>query len=286
VNRADVSRRPPRAAPRPSRYIRGVLRIGTHPEPAFVPGSAPPPRGWRSLRTVRATLGAFFGDLRALPPIARRRWIATAAAGFCASVLVVLALTRWAEPRLSAGAPLAERDALLLRWMADHGPISFSNAILLESFGNLAYLVPVTLLCFAVAARRRRPLLALGFVATYVLQRPIVVLGWAMWDRPRPDLIAAGIAAPGLNSFPSGHAALTFSMYGLLTWLWIRATRSPTERATAAVLFALLIFVVGWSRVVLSSHWPSDILAGWVVGLCWVTTIVVAQRRAENAGGR
>ena len=75
--------------------------------------------------------------------------------GLAASLTVVAGLTKWAKPRLAEGTPLAERDALLLRWMADSGPISFSDAILLESFGNLAYLVPVTLLGFAVAARRR-----------------------------------------------------------------------------------------------------------------------------------
>jgi undecaprenyl-diphosphatase len=107
-----------------------------------------------------------------------------------------------------------------------------------------------------------------------------------MWDRARPDLIAAGIAAPGLHSFPSGHAALTLSTYGLLAWLWARSTRSVAERVLIAVLFLLLVAAVGWSRVVLSTHWPSDILAGWAAGLGWAITVIVAQIRAEHAGGR
>jgi undecaprenyl-diphosphatase len=263
-----------------------MLRIEPNPEPTFVPGSAPAGRGWLSLRAARNVWRAFAGDFAALPTIARRRWLATLVIGFVASATLVAGMTKWGRSHLAEGTPLAERDALLLRWMADHGPISFSNAILLESFGNLAYLVPLTVLCFALAARRRRPLLASAFVVTYVLQRPIVLLGWWMWNRPRPELIAAGIAAPGLHSFPSGHAALTFSAYGLLAWLWMRSTRNGAERAMAVVLFLLLVAVVGWSRVVLSTHWPSDILAGWVAGLAWVLSVIVAQIRAEHAGGR
>lgn len=266
--------------------LRRVLRIEPNPEPAIVPAAPASTRDWLSLRKIRTLWRTFIADFAAVPPIAIRRWLATLAIGFVTSVGIVAGMTMWGKNHLADGMPLAERDALLLRFMADHGPISFSNAILLESFGNLAYLVPVTLACFAVAVRRRRPLLASAFVVTYMLQRPIVLLGWWMWNRPRPDLIAAGIAAPGLHSFPSGHAALTFSAYGLLAWLWTRSTRNIVERTVVGVLFVLLVTVVGWSRVVLSTHWPSDILAGWMAGFAWILSVVIAQVRAEHAGGR
>ena len=253
-------------------------------EPAYIPAARP--RGWVSFRAAGDVFGRFAQEWRGLPPIAWRRWLATLLIGFVASAAVVAGMTRLARPRLGAGTPLAERDALLLRWMADNGPISYSNAILLESFGNLAFMVPLTALSFAVAARRGRPLLALSFVLTYLLQRPLVLLGWQLWDRARPRLVADGIAAPGLHSFPSGHAALTFSVYGLLTWLWVRSSRSWTERVVAVALFLVLVTVVAWSRVVLSTHWPSDILAGWVVALVWLATVITACRRAEAVGGR
>ena len=163
--------------------------------------------------------------------------------------------------------------------------MSFSNAILLESFGNLAYLVPLTLAAMIWAARRGRPLLALSFPVAYLLQRPLVLLGWQLWNRQRPKLIADGIAAPGLHSFPSGHVALMLAVYGLLAYLWFRASRSTIERALIVVLTAALLGVTGWARVRLGAHWPSDILAGYLIGAAWLASVIVALRQAERAGG-
>jgi undecaprenyl-diphosphatase len=171
-------------------------------------------------------------------------------------------------------------------WSAETGPVSFSDAVLLESFGNLAYLVPLTLLCAVLAARASRPLLALTFPAAYVLARPLVLLGWTLWSRPRPKLIAEGVAAPGAHSFPSGHAVLVFTVYGLLAYLWIRSSRSRVERLVVALLLGALLLVVGWARLRLGAHWPSDVIAGYVVGLAWLATVVLALRGAEAAGGR
>jgi undecaprenyl-diphosphatase len=119
-----------------------------------------------------------------------------------------------------------------------------------------------------------------------VLQRPLVLLGWWMWDRQRPKLIAGGIAAPGLHSFPSGHVALMMAVYGLLAFLWCRASRSVVERVLAVVLLAALLLITGTARVRLGSHWPSDVLAGYVIGAAWLATIVTALLRAERIGAR
>ena len=60
----------------------------------------------------------------------------------------------------------------------------------------------------------------------------------------RPDLVAGGIAAPGLHSFPSGHAVLTVAVYGLVAYLWARASCSWLER-----FFAIGICIV-WTALV------------------------------------
>ena len=184
---------------------------------------------------------------------------------------------------------VAQRNAEeLTRWDAgvlrriERGPMSFADAILLESFGNLAYMVPLTLAAAVVAARARRALLALSFPAAYVFQRPLVLLGWWIWNRQRPRLIADGIAAPGLHSFPSGHVALMIAVYGLLAWLWCRASRHVVERLLAVVLLASLLLVTGAARVRLGSHWPSDILAGYAIGIAWLATVITALRCAEK----
>ena len=213
-----------------------------------------------------------------LPNGAGRRWATTLFVGFALCAAFVAAVTLVAKRNADA----------LTRWDADvllrreRGPISFADAILLESFGNLAYLAPVTVAAAVIAARNGRPLLALSFPTGYVLQRPLVLLGWWIWDRQRPRLIAGGIAAPGLHSFPSGHVALMMAVYGLLAWLWLRASRSVVERMLVVVLLAALLLVTGAARVRLGSHWPSDVLAGYAVGAVWLFTVIAALRRAER----
>jgi membrane-associated phospholipid phosphatase len=239
--------------------------------------------GWVLWRFARATWRHFRESWCDVPRVARRRYFLTLAAGFLPCAAFVAAMTLVARARINDG--LQQWDERWLLAVERNRVMSFSDAILVESFGNLAYMVPLTAGAMIVSARAARPLLALSFPLAYVLCRPLVLLGWWIWQRPRPTLIAGGIAAPGLHSFPSGHVALMVSVYGLLTYLWWRATRSSAERAFAVALLVALLGVTGFARVRLGSHWPSDILSGYAVGLAWVAAVILALRRAEKAGG-
>ena len=162
----------------------------------------------------------------------------------------------------------------MLRAIDAQSAMSVQNAILLESFGNLAYLIPLVGACAIVAARKRRPLLSIAFVASYVLARPIVAMGWWLWDRQRPTIILDGRTAPPLHSFPSGHVVLALSVYGILAYLWIRASRSWIEKATAVMLLTLVVCVTGFARVRLGTHWPSDVIAGFIIGIAWLGVVL------------
>ena len=247
--------------------------------PDFTPTSR---SRWALARAASEVWRRFRQQWSVTPPAAWRRWLAALAVGFVLCAALMAAITSVAERRAGRLQPWDEQWLLRI----ERGPMSFSNAILVESFGNLAYMVPLTLACAVVAARAGRPLLALSFPVAYVLQRPLVLLGWQMWNRQRPKLIADGIAAPGLHSFPSGHVALMLAVYGILGWLWFRASRSAAERVVVVLLLAFLLGATGWARLRLGSHWPSDILAGYAIGAAWLTTVIVALRRAEAAGGR
>lgn len=179
---------------------------------------------------------------------------------------------------------LAAWDERTLRWI-ERGPVSFQNAILLESPGNLIYLIPLVSCVAVMAIRARRPVLAVTAMAAYVLARPLVILGWQLWDRPRPRLIAGGVAAPPLHSFPSGHIVLAISVYGLLAYAWFRASRSPVERAAIVALTSAWCLAAGLARVRLGSHWPSDVIGGAAIGAAWLAVIVFAVHRAESRGG-
>ena len=87
--------------------------------------------------------------------------------------------------------------------------------------------------------------------------------------RPRPDLISHGAQVYSL-SFPSAHAMMSAAIYyavGILA----RASVALKRRRINAVLFlGLVIVLIGLSRIYLGVHWPTDVLAGWILGVLWV----------------
>jgi undecaprenyl-diphosphatase len=226
---------------------------------------------WRRTREASA----------ALPAGAWRRWWVTLLVAFV--VLVGLSiLTSMVAQRL-APRGMDEWDARTLRWLEQRGPMSFPDAILIESPGNLAYLIPVTAAVAIIALVKRRAVFAASVVASYVLMRLIVLAGWMTWDRPRPQLILDGAAAPPLHSFPSGHIALALSVYGLLAYLWFERSRSIVERTLIVLLLLLWCGVVGIARVRLGAHWPSDLIGGAILGVLWLLGVILALRRAQLA---
>lgn len=87
----------------------------------------------------------------------------------------------------------------------------------------------------------------------------------AFFGRARPSLWAS-IAPETSFSFPSGHAMGAAALAAALTFLFW-PTRWRWMAMALTVLFAL---GVGWSRMYLGVHYPSDVVAGWVVSVGWV----------------
>lgn len=233
---------------------------------------------------IARTAGHFKSAATRFPHGVWRRWIITLLIGFVPAAGVSMAVTLLAKAYVDRG--LQAWDERGVRWVERHSGITFQNAILLESFGNLAYLIPLTLACFVIATRQGRPIVGLSILVSYWVMRLVVLVGWLLWDRARPTLILGGIAAPPLHSFPSGHVAFALSVYGLLAYLWMQATRSWVERILAAALLLCLLVVVSLARIRLGSHWPSDTIAGGIVGLTWLTVVILSLRRAELASDR
>ncbi|MEE3718993.1 phosphatase PAP2 family protein [Tumidithrix elongata RA019] len=93
-----------------------------------------------------------------------------------------------------------------------------------------------------------------------------------MFARLRPDLYPQLIQENSF-SFPSGHALGTVVLYGAIAYLL--AKHYPHYRIWIYLLAAILVMAVGLSRLYLGVHWPTDVLAGWAIGLLWLITCIV-----------
>lgn len=81
--------------------------------------------------------------------------------------------------------------------------------------------------------------------------------------------------APPTSSFPSGHTAAAFALYGCIAILVLGIYgRRPATRVAAVVLFCLPV-VVGLSRPYRGMHYPSDVLAGALAGGLWLLLLLV-----------
>jgi MFS family permease len=98
-----------------------------------------------------------------------------------------------------------------------------------------------------------------------------------VFQRPRPELWEHGLPATSY-AFPSGHATTSMALAGAVVAL----TWDTRWRPWAIAAGVALIVSVGFSRVYLGVHYPSDIIAGWCTGLAWVGSLVLLRR----AGGR
>lgn len=89
-----------------------------------------------------------------------------------------------------------------------------------------------------------------------------------LFQRPRP-LLPLLNEARGL-SFPSGHAFISFSFFGLLIYIIYEEIKNIWLKWTIIFLISCLILTIGLSRIYLRVHYASDVIAGLCMGFMWI----------------
>ena len=100
--------------------------------------------------------------------------------------------------------------------------------------------------------------------------------------RPRPPLELRRAHASSY-SFPSGHAMTTLATYG--TWAFLISRHAAlTRQPRVGWIWAPVLAgcaLVGWSRIYLEVHYPTDVLGGWAAATIWLTTCGIARSMME-----
>ncbi len=164
------------------------------------------------------------------------------------------------------GDPIVVWDVEFSRWLHEHSSPALVSAFKVVTLaGNAVFLAGVTLAAAAFLYRRSRRFdayLVLGGAIGIEILNALLKL---VFHRPRPELAYVHLDT---YSFPSGHAAGSAAIYGIVFYLLARGCR-PRVAVLSALAYVVLVVTICFSRLYLEVHYLSDVLAGASLGLAW-----------------
>lgn len=163
-----------------------------------------------------------------------------------------------------------EFDRQVLLWINQNSVAFLDGAMpILTNLGGFIGVAAATAVLVGLAVLKRNYRLVLLLVIGVVGAVIVNVVLKLIFARERPDLWAQLVNENGY-SFPSGHAMASAALaFSLLIALW----RHRRYRVSMVILATLYIGFVGFSRMYLGVHYPSDIVAGWLVSGAWVAIV-------------
>jgi len=188
---------------------------------------------------------------------------AVAAAGLGFAVLLVLVRTRWAPLESLDRGVATDLNAAV----APH-PVVVRILDVVTTLGSNAVLWWLVALAAILLLSRRRIRLAVYVAvagAGALILDPTLK---AAVGRLRP-VVADPVAHGQGNSFPSGHALGSLVVYGALLLVFLPGVPARARRAVSAAV-AVLVLLIGVSRILLGVHYLSDVVGAWFLGVAWL----------------
>lgn len=181
-------------------------------------------------------------------------------------------------------------DRAILAWIHGHGAPWIDTvaieATALGSFVVLATLgLTLSVLLWHLQKQRYVALIWLAITGSLVLNQTLKVA----FRRSRPDVFE-WLVQVGSLSFPSGHAMNSMVFYTVAAYAIGHVVGPGRTRALTYAMAATIIAVIGFTRMYLGVHFPSDVLAGYAVGYAWAILCAAVtetwSRKAGTAGRR
>ena len=192
-----------------------------------------------------------------------------------------LMLVTWLAREILSGETLAFDDRIrtMVHSMASPRLTALMRAASLYGGPTVLALIGIVLaLTFLLRGWQRGALLVVLTIGGASLLNGLLKLSFA---RVRPAAFF-DYPLPASPSFPSGHALFAASFFGGSAALLSARLRSHALRVVVWVVAIFLAALVGLSRVYLGVHYPSDVLAGYAIGVIWVTAVVFGDRLARH----
>lgn len=173
---------------------------------------------------------------------------------------------------LASGGPLALDHSIHELMWSLRNPLADRLMAALASLGDAAVLAPAALVALGYLLWRRRWLAAAHWVAAIVFGLALTSLLEAAIDMPRPPTAPAGFG------FPSVAVTMTTIVFGFFAVLIARELPGR-QRVWPYLLAGVVTTLVGFARLYLGAHWPSDLVGGTLFGIVWLLVLGIAYRR-------
>jgi membrane-associated phospholipid phosphatase len=157
-------------------------------------------------------------------------------------------------------------------------PAATTGFEVVTELGSTAVLLAVAAVAAAYLARLGRRRDAAFIILAFAGAEALTWSLKAVFQRERPSFDDP-IATASSFSFPSGHALVSFAVYGALAYVLLEILRSRRARAACVAGAAAVVTAIGFSRLYLGVHYLSDVLAGYAVALAWLLVIAMARGR-------
>lgn len=181
---------------------------------------------------------------------------------------------------------LAAIDPLVWQWMVDHRtPAMTTVAIVVTEVGSTVSMtiIAIVTIGYLLIKRRRGDAVLVAVVAAGA--GLLVRVGKATVGRERPP-VEYRLVTETNESFPSGHALASAAILGVVLVVLLPSIRSRGLRIGVAIGVGLFVVAIGLSRLYLGVHWATDVLAGWVTGLAWLSLCLTVRQVWRRTHGR
>jgi membrane-associated phospholipid phosphatase len=143
------------------------------------------------------------------------------------------------------------------------------------------FLIPANLsLIYYFLFIRKRTWFSIRVAAIALSSIGLMFLFKYLFKRKRPQSPLL-LPAKGL-SFPSGHAIMSVTFYGLLIYIIGQTQKNKPVKWSLIIPLLILIQLIGFSRVYLRVHYASDVAAGYIIGLLWLLISLDFLKRIED----
>lgn len=185
------------------------------------------------------------------------------------NVLLLIIFIFWAISVANQTNMIKNFDTSLINQIYHHNPLSVKIFIPITNMGDTYETIGIALVFFTILIVKKY-----YYAAIYLVLNKVVISGLNSLvkntiQRPRPThhhyIYAGGF------SFPSGHSASSFALYISLLIISLCIFKKLSTKVAVGLICSAMVLLIGYSRIFLGVHYPSDVLGGYLLAATILT---------------